>query len=142
VSDPKYLQHHTNADTAASGHYLWTKDPHHTNGTTKTPILLGLPNGTCLKSTNKMCSLALPQSPSAACDAFILPALIHSSLVSIGKPCDAGCTATFDKHQVIIQRDDSTLLQGTRDFQTGVWHFPLSITTTPNAQPPTLLIFE
>jgi hypothetical protein len=61
------------ADTGASGHYLRTADPYNTDGTTKSPILVGLPNGASLQSNNKPCTLALPQLPQAARDAHILP---------------------------------------------------------------------
>lgn len=120
------------ADTGASGHYLRTTDPYDTDGTTKSPILVGLPNGASLRSTNKTCNLALPQLPKPARDAHILPGLTHSSLISIGKLCDAGCTANFDAHKVVIRKENNTLLQGTRDLQTGLWRFPL--TNTPTMQ--------
>jgi hypothetical protein len=116
------------ADTGASSHYLCT--PYNTDGTTKSPILVSLPNGASLQSTNKTCNLALPQLSQAAQDAHILPGLTHSSLVSIGELCDAGCTATFDEHKVLIQQENNTLLQGTRDLQTGLWQFPLTILPT------------
>jgi hypothetical protein len=56
----------TIADTGASGHYLCTKDPYQTDGTTKSPIIVSLPNGASLQSTNKTCNLALPQLPQDA----------------------------------------------------------------------------
>jgi hypothetical protein len=114
------------ADTGASGHYLRTNDPYKTDGTTRSPILVGLPNGANLQSTNQTCNLDLPQLPQAARDAHILPGLTHSSLISIGKLCDAGCTAIFDEHKIIIQKETNTILKGTRDLRTGLWRFPLA----------------
>lgn len=114
------------ADTGASGHYLRTNDPHQIDGTPKPPIMVGLPNGASLHSTNKNCTLALPQLPKGARDAHILPGLTHSSLVSIGKLCDAGCTASFNQQKVIVHKKGNTLLEGKRDFRTGLWRFPLS----------------
>jgi hypothetical protein len=73
------------ADTGASGHYIRTTNPYNTDGTTKSPVIVGLPNGASLRSNNKICRLALPQLPKAARDAHILPGLTHSSLISIGK---------------------------------------------------------
>ena len=97
-----------------------------------TPITVSLPNGDCLRSTTDACSLALPQLPAEARDAHILPGLTHSSLVSIGKLCDAGCTATFDANQVVVCHADKFLLRGTRDRRTGLWRIPLQ-----NMEPPT-----
>ena len=119
------------ADTGASGHYLRPNDPHiETNGT-KTPILVGLPNGAVLQSTNKTCKLALPQLPPDAREAHIIPGLTHSSLVSIGQLCDAGCEATFDKQKVTITKDQITLISGQRDSRTGLWRIPLDIQNMP-----------
>lgn len=58
--------------------------------------------------------------------------LAYSSLISIGKLCDAGCTTTFDEHKVLIHKGNNTLLQGTRDLWTGLWRF--SLTNTPATQ--------
>jgi hypothetical protein len=61
--------------------------------------------------------------------------LTHSSLISIGKLCDAGCTATFRKNNVIITKDETTLLQGQQ-----VWRFLLNNNTqTITDAPHTLL---
>ena len=70
------------------------------------------------------CTLLLPHLPKAATTAHILPGLSHS-LLSIGKFCDTGMTATFDKHGVAIWHDDKTVLQGHRDTTTGLWMLPL-----------------
>ena len=121
------------ADTGASGHYIRPTDPHHTNGAIKAPILVGLPNGDCLQSTNKECTLALMQLPTTARTAHIIPGLTHSSLISIGTLCDAGCTATFDSTHVKITKNDMTLLTGIREHRTGLWRLPL-------VDPPTLHI--
>jgi len=54
--------------------------------------------------------------------AHVLPALSHS-LISIGKFCDAGCTATFNAKNVTITHKDQPILQGHRNTQ-GLWTFP------------------
>jgi hypothetical protein len=107
-------------DTGASGHYIRPHDPHTTNGNTQTTITVGLPNGDTLQSNDTGCALDIPQSPQEARQAHLLPDLTHSSLVSIGKLCDAGCEATFDKNKVVVSKDKTTVLTGTRDTRTGL----------------------
>jgi hypothetical protein len=114
------------ADTGASSHYLRTSNPHTTTGNTKPTITVGLPNGAMLQSTTAACQLSLPQLPITAREAHILPGLAHSSLVSIGKLCDAGCEAKFDDQEVVITKNNIDLLRGQRNRFTGLWHIPLT----------------
>jgi hypothetical protein len=79
-----------------------------------------------LQSTTAACQLSLPQLPITAREAHILPGLTHSSLVSIGKLCDAGCEAKFDNQEVVITKNNINLLRGQRDRCTGLWHIPLT----------------
>jgi hypothetical protein len=88
-----------------------------------------------LQSTNKVCSLQLPQLPKQAQEAHIIPGLTHSiPLLSIGKLCDAGCKATFNKHEVRILKNNQELFKGQRDQQTGLWRIPI---TNPTSRSPT-----
>ena len=88
-----------------------------------------------LTSTNDACQLNLPQLPLTAREAHLIPGLTHSSLISIGKLCDSGCTAIFDAQQVSIRKNNETPLIGSRDHTNGLWRLPLQITTTV---PPTI----
>jgi hypothetical protein len=63
--------------------------------------------------------------------------LTHSSLLSIGKLCDAGCNATFTHATVVITHHDATIMHGSRDPCTGLWRLPLSH-TPPNTTTPTV----
>jgi hypothetical protein len=133
MSQSPYYKH-TNTDTGASSHYLRSCDPHTTTGHTKPSITVGLPNSAMLQSTMAACQLSLPQLPITAREAHILPGLAHSSLLSIGKLCDAGCEATFDDQQVVITKNNTSLLRGQRDHSTGLWRIPLTNNTeSPNA---------
>jgi hypothetical protein len=123
------------ADTGASGHYICPQDSHNTNNTTQTTITVGLPNGDTLQSNDTGCELDIPQLPQEARQAHLLPGLTHSSLVSIGKLCDEGCEATFDKNKVVVSKDKTTVLTGTRDTRTGLWRFPMRTPPTPTEVP-------
>jgi hypothetical protein len=125
------------ADTGASGHYsIRPLDPHTTNATTQTTITAGLPNGDTLQSNDTECALDIPQLPQEARQAHLLPGITHSSLVSsIGKLCDVGCEATFNKDKVVVSKDKTTVLTGTRDTRTGLWKFPMRTTKQPRHTP-------
>jgi hypothetical protein len=61
--------------------------------------------------------------------------LTHSSLISIGKSCDSGCTATFTAERVVITNNkQQQLLIGSREHHTGLWRLPLQ-TTAPTKAP-------
>jgi hypothetical protein len=112
------------ADTGASGHYIRPQDPHQSNGTTQDQISVGLPNGATLQSSPNHCTLDIPQLPDDARNAHIIPGLTHSSLVSIGTLCDAGCKATFDRTTVIITNNNDVVMTGQRDPRTREFHEP------------------
>jgi hypothetical protein len=113
------------ADTGASGHYIRTNDPHTNTGINRASISVGLPNRTVLRSNKEECLLNPPQLPIAAQDANVIPGLTHSSLISIGKLCDAGCKAEFDETQVLITHKQKTILRVLRDKRTGLWRIPM-----------------
>ena len=122
------------ADTGATGHYLKPEAPNIPTTRMGPQITVGLPNGGRMQSTGH-CQLDLPQLPEAAREAHILPGLSHSSLLSIGKLCDAGCLAQFDAKNVIIQRQGMTLLTGTCDPTNGLWRLPLVNPPSPPVIP-------
>jgi hypothetical protein len=127
------------ADTGASGHYIRPQDPHMSNGTTQDRITVGLPNGATLQSSPNNCILDTPQLPEDARKAHLILGLTHSSLVSIGTLCDAGCKATFDRNNVVITNNDDVVLTGPRDPRTGLWKLPLTPTPTTIPEIPTTL---
>ena len=114
------------ADSGATGHYIKPSDPHQTTGTSQPIITVGLPNGAHLQSTGENCMLDLPQLNQQARQAHILPELKNSSLISIGKLCDAGCIAKFDKNHVVIQQNGNTIITGDRNPTNGLWNIPLT----------------
>jgi hypothetical protein len=99
---------------------------------TNKPSLSAFPMAACfIHSTTQACQLDLPQLPAQAWEAHILPGLTHSSLVSIGKLCNAGCEAHFTAIKVIINKDNRLLMTGPRDQQTGLWRIKLNNQPTP-----------
>ena len=115
------------ADTGATAHYICPYDPHKIIAWITTPIIVGLPNGQQLKSTNEACEINLPQVPTKGRQAHFLPGLMYSSLMSIGQLCGAGWQATFDQTSFSITNHGDTILTGHCDFTTGLWHIPLSM---------------
>jgi hypothetical protein len=101
-------------------HYIRPNDPHFsTTGINKSPITVALQNGNLLQSIMQACQLSRSQLPEQAREAHIIPGLTHSSLDSIGKLCDAGCEATFNKTEVQIIKDNKIILTEQRDLHSG-----------------------
>ena len=123
------------AYTGASCNYLLPTYPHNKIGTTKSTITVGLTDGNILHSTNDLCLLDIPQLPLQARGAHLLPGISHSSLLSIRKLCDAGCTSRFDNNNVTIDHNNKIIIYGTRDLRTGLWRIPLSAPTLPTLLP-------
>ena len=109
-------------DSGATSHYVTESAPVHTKNAT-IPISIGLPDGTSLQATHKA-KLPFPNLPDEAQDAYIVTKM-QKNLISIGKLCDAGCTATFTKNTVQIQKNDKVLLQGQRNATNGLWEVPM-----------------
>jgi len=78
-----------------------------------------MPNGDTIHSAH---SGNLPMPEPINMPAHVLPAL-NQSLISIGKLCDAGCTATFDAQTVTIHHDLRPILTGQRQ-KNGLWLLP------------------
>ena len=87
------------ADTGASDNYAPPDAPLLNRTITTMPITVGMPNGQQLESTHKG-DLQL-NKPKDALSTHIIPGL-KTTLISIGKLCDAGLTATFNKEEMIV----------------------------------------
>ena len=72
------------------------------------PITVRLPDKTIMRNTHEGL-LNLPQLPAEVCKTYLFQKM-HLSLVFIGQLCDAGCIATFDKHNVFIKKGDELIL--------------------------------
>ena len=111
------------ADTAATDHFVNGDTPITSLRIVPTPTVVHVANGQTMRST-KRATLPLPDTiPHKARDGHVFPELLHP-LLSIGKLCDAGCTATFTTDKLAITRNNHVVLRGTRTHD-GLWRVPL-----------------
>ena len=94
-----------------------------------------MPNGETMLVTHTAL-LPFPQLPLAdrTCDVFLA---LQQPLLSLGQFCDAGFTATLNSEIVLLTKDGSTTLLGTRDHNNGIYFIPLQ--GYPTSTPSTLL---
>ena len=111
---------HAIADTGATDHFMTSSYPLRNKCPTATAISVAMPNGKTIHSTH---SGKLPLPAPIDMTAHVLPDLSHS-LISIGKLCDAGCTATFDAKKVVITHGMDPVLTGPRSTN-GLWSLPM-----------------
>ena len=109
-------------DSGATSHYVTESAPVY-NKCATTPIHVGLPDGSSLQATRKA-KLPFANLPEAAQDAYIVDNM-QKNLISIGKLCNAGCTAIFTKNDVKIRINNDIVLQGNRNPQHGLWEVPM-----------------
>jgi hypothetical protein len=119
--------------TGASNNYLCPDAPHETTHNNLPTVTVGEPGGGFLRSTGS-CNLTCPKALPAAKSSHILPG-IHTSLVSVGKFCDANCFAVFTQDKVHIYNSNEATqklldnleqkheiaLNGERDQTNGLW---------------------
>ena len=119
------------ADTGCTGHFYSTDDPNVTNKQpTNAPLQVHLANDDTIVSTHTA-TLPFPKLPAKATEAHLFPSLTDTNLISIGKLCDADCTAVFTKDKVTVTTSEvdldpaHTVLTGTRSPETNnLWHVP------------------
>ena len=75
-------------------------------------------------AANQTATLPLNTLPAIARETYVVPGM-NKNLLSIGKICDADCTAIFTKNTVTIHKNDQVLLEGTRNPTHGLWEVPL-----------------
>ena len=77
-----------------------------------------MPNGETMVATHTSL-LPFSQIPLAARKYYVFPAL-QQPLLSLGQFCDTGFTATLTSETVLLTKDVSTTLEGTRDNINGL----------------------
>jgi hypothetical protein len=87
--------------------------------------MVRLPNGATMESSHTA-DLDIPKLHAAASKAHVFPGMSHHSLLSVGQLCDKGYIVTFQQETVTIcNSDNSKLLSGPRDVNTGLWSINL-----------------
>ena len=87
------------ADKGESGTHIRPDDPHeNTHKQGHTIFFLSACDNRI--TSNTACTLELTQFPDKGREAHLLSGLSHSSHISTGKLCDAGCKSIFDEQIV------------------------------------------
>ena len=113
-------------DTGASGHYFLPHAPLANVNANAPRTTIRTATGQPLISTGTA-TLTLPNLPPITRHGHIVPGLTHN-LLSIGKLCDARCTARFTAHTLTITDTAGTvILSGTRDtYGPRLWRVSLT----------------
>jgi hypothetical protein len=75
--------------------------------------------------------LDIPKLNAAASKAHVFPGMANQSLLSVGQLCDEGYIVTFKQAAVTIcDPDNSQILSGPRDSNTGLWRINLKHTNS------------
>jgi hypothetical protein len=100
-----------------------------------TPLTVRLPNGDTMESSHTA-ELDIPKLNAAASKAHVLPGMSNHSLLSVGQLCGGGYIVTFKQAAVTIcDPDNSQILSGPRDLNTGLWRINLKQTNSHIPEP-------
>ena len=125
------------ADSGSTGNYISITHPHINLQPTLHPISVKMPDGKHVTSTHT-CELLLPTLPPAARKAHVFPDFPTGALLSIGLLCDHGCTAHLDKNSMVIIRNNTIVLKGTRSPSSPLWTVEPPTTVPTSHQTPQL----
>ena len=99
------------SDSGATGHFL-VEGAHVVNKRIATkPLRITLPNDKAIQSTHT-CNLDIPWLPKVMAEAHIVPGLVHASLISTRKFCDAGSKVIFDIDECRVYYKGELVLSG------------------------------
>jgi hypothetical protein len=87
--------------------------------------------------------LDIPELNAAASKAHVSPGMANHSLLSVGQLCDEGYIVTFERAAVTIcDPDNSQILSGPRDLNTGLWRINLKHTNSHIPEPIANNVYE
>ena len=134
---PPLNTHSAIVDSGCTGHYFPPNLPVTNIQPIQHDFAVTLPDSSKIQATHTA-AVSIPTLDSTATKTYLFPNL-HSALLSVGQLCDANCTVTFQKQQVLVYNDKKNIIAtGIRDPQTGLWKIPLPITNLQNQNEPTL----
>ena len=111
----QHTQHTAIADTGASDHYFTSAAPilHINPSAPRTTIRTATGE---LQLSTATAQLGIPAIPTQnARTGHIMPGFTHN-LLSLGKLCDADCTAYLNKHHLLVRdKDGNAILHGVRE---------------------------
>jgi hypothetical protein len=124
---PPLLKPHETAivESGCTGHFLLVNASCLNKVKSKTPLTVRLPNGATMESSHTA-ELDNPELNAAASKAHVFPGMSNQSLLSVGQLCDEGYIVTFKQAVVTIcNPDNSQIVSGPRDLNTGLWRINL-----------------
>ena len=126
-------------DTGASGHYVAVSDARHLDGVTplRQPLHVTLPDGSRLTAWHEG-FLRLEGVPREVRHCHVFAGL-RGSLVSVGRLCDAGMSATFTASTVEVTYKGCVVLTGSRSPGGPTWLYALE---GPRVAPDVVESFE
>ena len=113
------------ADSGATKHFWRDRDKHilhNRRPTTGPPV--ALPDGSIIRA-HETGDLPLKKLNKKATTVQVFKNLTSSSLLSVGQLCDDGCKVNFDDGHMIVSKDKSIILQGTRNKRDGLYDVTL-----------------
>jgi hypothetical protein len=97
--------------------------------------MVHLPNGATMESSHTA-ELDIPELNAAAYKAHGFPGMANHSLLSVGQLCDEGYIVTFKQDTVTIcDSENSQILSGPRNLNTGLWRINLIQTNNHKPEP-------
>jgi hypothetical protein len=109
---------------------------------TRTPFTVRLPNGATMESSHTA-ELDIPEVNAAASKAHVFPVMANHSLLSVRQLCNEGYIVTFKRAAVTIcDPDNSQILSGPRDSNTGLWRINLKHINSHTPEPIANNVYE
>jgi hypothetical protein len=120
---PPILKQHETAivDSGCTDHFLLVNAPCLNKVKSRTPLTVRLPNGATMESSHTA-DFDIPELNAAASKSHVFPGMANHSLLSVAQLCDESYIVTFKQASVTIcDSDNSQILSGPRDLNTGLW---------------------
>jgi hypothetical protein len=115
-------------DSGCTGHFLLVNAQCLNKVVSRNPLTVRLPNGATVESSHTA-DLDIPELNTTASKAHVLPGMAHHSSFSVGQLCEEGYIVTIQQDTVTIcNSENSKLLSGPQDANTGLWRINLKST--------------